>query len=302
MKPETEQRWRVHVTAWAKSGLTCRAYAAKAGVNGRTLTWWKSKLREAVTPASFVAGDLGDVRADVLGPADHPRRRPVSVRLVRLGAVRGICDHRAVGEHVVAVLGPHELQRHARLTHLLPHPHEIDQCALGRLAAAHGQEQLTLDLAVIKLARPLPGHASLVGATQVIVDRPDTQGGELRFLPAAPPTPERMTAVLAQVHEVIRDDDDDLDIDPALAACVQLSLGPHIAPGYQPAAPPPMTLSAFGMDLHAATTADGPGPQTASSSDSAATSCAPEATCSPPCDPPLSSLRRWTFVWSFRQV
>nr|MBA3548507.1 hypothetical protein [Nannocystis sp.] len=42
--------------------------------------------------------------------------------------------------------------------------------------------------------------------------------------------------------------DDDLDIDPALAACVQLSLaGPHLAPGSQPAAPPPMTLSAFGM-------------------------------------------------------
>ena len=48
--------------------------------------------------------------------------------------------------------------------------------------------------------------------------------GELRFLAAPPPTPERMTAVLAQVHEVVRAADDDLDIDPALAACVQLSL------------------------------------------------------------------------------
>lgn len=81
--------------------------------------------------------------------------------------------------------------------------------------------------------------------------------GELRFLAAPPPTPERMTAVLAQVHEVVRAADDDLDIDPALAACVQLSLaGPHLAPD-SPSAPPPMTLSAFGMNLHAATTADG---------------------------------------------
>jgi hypothetical protein len=81
--------------------------------------------------------------------------------------------------------------------------------------------------------------------------------GELRFLAAPPPTPERMTAVLAQVHEVVRAADDDLDIDPALAACLQLSLaGPHLAPGSQ-SAPPPMTLSAFGMNLHAATTADG---------------------------------------------
>jgi len=34
-------------------------------------------------------------------------------------------------------------------------------------------------------------------------------GGELRFLSAAPPTPERMTAVLAQAHEANRADDDD---------------------------------------------------------------------------------------------
>ena len=65
-------------------------------------------------------------------------------------------------------------------------------------------------------------------------------------------------AVLAQVHEVARAADDDMDLDPALAACVQLSLaGLHLAPVSQSAAPPPMTLSAFGMNLHAATTADG---------------------------------------------
>ena len=65
-------------------------------------------------------------------------------------------------------------------------------------------------------------------------------GGELlRFLAAPPPTPTRMTAVLAQVHEVIRaaEDDLDLDLDPALAACLQLSLaGPRPAPGSPSAA------------------------------------------------------------------
>jgi len=86
----------------------------------------------------------------------------------------------------------------------------------------------------------------------------EEQCGELRFLPAPPPTPERMTAVLAQVHEVVRAADDlDLDLDPALAACVQLSLGPRLASGSEPTALPPMTVSAFGMNLHAATTADG---------------------------------------------
>jgi len=65
----------------------------------------------------------------------------------------------------------------------------------------------------------------------------EERGGDLRFLPAATPTPERMTAVLAQVHKVVAAvaEDDDLDLDPALAACVQLGLsGPHLAPPPEP--------------------------------------------------------------------
>jgi hypothetical protein len=66
--------------------------------------------------------------------------------------------------------------------------------------------------------------------------------------------------VLAQVHEagLAADADDDLDMDPTLRACVQRSLaGPHLAPVAEPVAPPPLTMSAFGMHLHAATTVDG---------------------------------------------
>lgn len=43
----TQERWRAHVDAWKASGLSCKAYAAKAGINHRTLTWWKSKLASA---------------------------------------------------------------------------------------------------------------------------------------------------------------------------------------------------------------------------------------------------------------
>ena len=46
---------------------------------------------------------------------------------------------------------------------------------------------------------------------------------DVRFLPAATPTAERMVAVLAQVHEAIAAaaaEVDGLDLDPALAACV----------------------------------------------------------------------------------
>ncbi|MDC0672235.1 hypothetical protein POL58_31090 [Nannocystis sp. ncelm1] len=40
----TEERWRARVTAWARSGLSCKAYAVKAGVHPGTLAGWKSKL------------------------------------------------------------------------------------------------------------------------------------------------------------------------------------------------------------------------------------------------------------------
>jgi hypothetical protein len=89
----------------------------------------------------------------------------------------------------------------------------------------------------------------------------EERGDELPFRPAPPPTPERMTAILGRVHEVLaaaQDADDDLDLDPALAACVQHSLrGPHFAGAAPDTEPPPHTVSAYGLHLHAATTVDG---------------------------------------------
>lgn len=49
MRAATQDRWRAHVAAWATSGLTCKTYAAKARINPRTLTWWKSKLGAAAS-------------------------------------------------------------------------------------------------------------------------------------------------------------------------------------------------------------------------------------------------------------
>lgn len=42
-----QERWRAHVAAWATSGMTCKAYAAKARVHPGTLAGWKSKLGAA---------------------------------------------------------------------------------------------------------------------------------------------------------------------------------------------------------------------------------------------------------------
>ena len=54
----------------------------------------------------------------------------------------------------------------------------------------------------------------------------EEQGDELHFLAAAPPTPERMTAVRAA--------DDDLDPGPALAACSSRSPARTSRPAHSP--------------------------------------------------------------------
>jgi hypothetical protein len=93
----TQDRWRAHVHAWKSSGLSCRAYAAKAGINQRTLTWWKSKLASAgatgPAPASFVevteqlaapAADVGVIELDVGGVYVRVRGRVEAEALARV--------------------------------------------------------------------------------------------------------------------------------------------------------------------------------------------------------------------------
>jgi len=79
----------------------------------------------------------------------------------------------------------------------------------------------------------------------------DEEGGEeLLFLAAPPPSPEGMTAILARVHDAIlaQDPDAELDLDPALATCVQQSLrGPRLAAAAPDTEPRPGTVSAFGI-------------------------------------------------------
>lgn len=99
-----QERWGRHVAAWASSGLSCKDYAAKAGVNPRTLTWWKSKLRSAggagPVAASFVevteqlvpppAGEAGVIELDVGSTRIRVRGRVESDALARvLDALEG---------------------------------------------------------------------------------------------------------------------------------------------------------------------------------------------------------------------
>lgn len=99
----TQERWSRHVSAWAASGLSCKDYAAKAGVNPRTLTWWKSRLRSAgetgPAAATFVevteqlvapASEVGVIELDVGSTRIRVRGRVESEALARvLDALEG---------------------------------------------------------------------------------------------------------------------------------------------------------------------------------------------------------------------
>lgn len=83
-------------------------------------------------------------------------------------------------------------------------------------------------------------------------------GAEVHFLPAQTPTPERLMAILARVHKALAAVDEEDGLDPALAVCVQLGLtNLHAVPPSKPGTPRPLTVTAFGMNLHAATLVDG---------------------------------------------
>jgi hypothetical protein len=46
----TARRWADLLDLHDASGLTARAFGAKHGVNHRTLTWWRSRLKRAPAP------------------------------------------------------------------------------------------------------------------------------------------------------------------------------------------------------------------------------------------------------------
>ncbi|WP_420814177.1 IS66 family insertion sequence element accessory protein TnpA [Nannocystis exedens] len=50
------------------SGLSCAAYAARAGINQRTLTWWKSKLASAGA-SEHAPVDFVEVTEQLAAPA-----------------------------------------------------------------------------------------------------------------------------------------------------------------------------------------------------------------------------------------
>ena len=55
-KQQTETRWRERVHKWKSSGLTCKQFAAREGLNAGTLAYWKKELnkRDRAAAASTI--------------------------------------------------------------------------------------------------------------------------------------------------------------------------------------------------------------------------------------------------------
>jgi hypothetical protein len=54
--------WEQRVAEWKRSGLTAEIFAAKRGLNTRTLRWWSSALRRPVARVARRAAEVGFAR------------------------------------------------------------------------------------------------------------------------------------------------------------------------------------------------------------------------------------------------
>lgn len=70
------EEWRRHVCGWKASGLSAREYAARAGLNPNTFSWWRCKLAKA--PAATTGARGGHRRVGpVLELVELPQIQPV---------------------------------------------------------------------------------------------------------------------------------------------------------------------------------------------------------------------------------
>ncbi|MFY0540981.1 IS66 family insertion sequence element accessory protein TnpA [Nannocystis pusilla] len=107
----TSSVWRERVEAWTRSGLSCKRYAAKIGVNPHTLAGWRWKLRRQTAATASTRA-----RAPVAGLVDVTKQvaaalaTEVGVIEVELGGalvrVRGEVDAEVL-VRLLSALGGH---------------------------------------------------------------------------------------------------------------------------------------------------------------------------------------------------
>lgn len=170
MKATTEERWRGHVMAWSASGRTCRDYAARAGVNPRTLTWWKSKLKESTAARngpSFVevteqlgppATPIGEIELEVGGVRVRVRGQVETEALSRVLAALEVRTS-PVREHERRSPGRRPLPEHLPRVEIEILPPEVQQAGLDAFKRIGQEVQEVLErrpasMVVVRLVRP----------------------------------------------------------------------------------------------------------------------------------------------------
>jgi transposase len=108
MSETNREQWRRHVADWKRSGLTAREFAARAGLNAGTLSYWKWRLsRDAKAVKRQAARDsartalvelapvsLSDERVEVELASGHRLRVPAGFDTASLGRLLSVLQER----------------------------------------------------------------------------------------------------------------------------------------------------------------------------------------------------------------
>ena len=70
-KVERERKWREHVGAWQKSGLSQAAYCRQHGLMQHDFSWWKGEIARRDPRASAVVPTFVPVRMALPQPASY---------------------------------------------------------------------------------------------------------------------------------------------------------------------------------------------------------------------------------------
>jgi transposase len=108
MSETNRERWGRRVGEWKRSGLTAREYAARAGLNAGTLSYWKWRLSRDTKPVKqrVTAGPargallelapvaLSDERVEVELASGHRLRVPAGFDAASLGRLLWVLQER----------------------------------------------------------------------------------------------------------------------------------------------------------------------------------------------------------------